>query len=452
MKLRDDFVFALQRLAGALGAARSDPRDEVHHIVTQRHNFFFLHIQAAYDVLANAKSQFSHIKPLSAKPNLDFALVFEAALACYETHALKALHQWRQGAGIKHQSVANLADIQTVFFPQNGQHDVLRVRQPQRSEPLAVSSCHRARRRIEGETQLIFQSQKVITAIVRHGLTFRMWSNLRVTHGTAISLRPTDLGLLARLAAQPATFNRCVTGTSHMKKQVAHLLGSAILGITLLATGSGLVHAGGDPVKGVRTFLNLCAPCHSVAPGRQMSGPSLSGIVGKKAGSVEEFERYSKALPKSAVEWNEQTLSAWLSNPQAMIPDSAMPMLVDDEQARADIVAYLVATQSAGAAARDDIPKPFDKTLDLKSSGPATRVASVTYCRDTYTLKMENGTAIKFWENNLRFKTDGSKQGPPPGKPVLVPGGQQGDRAYLIFAAPQDMSASIKSECAEPGQ
>ena len=237
-----------------------------------------------------------------------------------------------------------------------------------------------------------------------------------------------------------------------MKKQAADRLGCATLAFALIAASSGLADAEGDPVKGVRTYLNLCAPCHSVAPGRQMSGPSLSGIVGKKAGSVEGFERYSKALPKSAVEWNEQTLSTWLSNPQAMIPGNAMPMLVDDEQARADIVAYLVATQSPGAAARDDIPKPFDKTLDLKSSGPATRVASVSYCRDTYTLKMENGTAIKFWENNLRFKTDGSKQGPPPGKPVLVPGGQQGDRAYLIFAAPQEIGAAIKPECAEPGQ
>ena len=251
---------------------------------------------------------------------------------------------------------------------------------------------------------------------------------------------------------QRPRFHESVGRVSQMKKHAADRLRSATLGMALLAAGSALAHAEGDPVKGVRTFLNLCAPCHSVAPGRQMSGPSLSGIIGRKAGSVEGFERYSKALPKSAIEWNEQTLSTWLSNPQAMIPGNAMPMLVDDEQARADIVAYLVATQTAGAAARDDIPKPFDKTLDLKSSGPATRVAAVTFCRDTYTLKMENGTAIKFWENNLRFKTDGSKQGPPPGKPVLVPGGQQGDRAYLIFAAPQEIGAAVKPECAEPSQ
>ncbi len=235
-----------------------------------------------------------------------------------------------------------------------------------------------------------------------------------------------------------------------MHSQVLGKLGCTALCLALTTATMTRAADEADPQKGVRTFNNLCAPCHAVSPGRHMSGPSLSGIVGRKAGSVAGFERYSKALPQSKVEWNEETLTAWLTNPQAVVPGNAMAVLVEDAQERADIVAYLLATQAGGGPTRDDIPKPFDKTLDLKSSGPATRVAAVSYCRDTYTIKMENGSSLKFWENNLRFKTDSSEKGPLPGKPVLVPGGQQGDRAYLVFAAPQDFSATITSECSEP--
>lgn len=208
--------------------------------------------------------------------------------------------------------------------------------------------------------------------------------------------------------------------------------------------------AGGDPVKGVRTFHNVCSPCHSVAPGKHMTGPSLNGIVGRKSGQAEGFERYSMALPKAAIEWNEQTLATWLANPQAMIAGNSMTALVGDETDRNDIVAYLLATQTPGAAPRDEIPKPHEQTNDLKSAGPATRIAAISICRDTYTVKMENGTTLLYWEPNLRFKTDSGVNGPPPGKPVLVPTGMQGDRSYVIFASAQDISGFIHAECAKP--
>ena len=208
--------------------------------------------------------------------------------------------------------------------------------------------------------------------------------------------------------------------------------------------------AGGDPVKGVRTFHNLCSPCHSVAPGKHMSGPTLNNVAGRKAGQAEGFERYSKALPKAGIEWNEQTLDTWLTNPQAMVAGNNMPMLVSNETDRADIVAYLLATQTPGAAPRDDIPKPHEQVTDLKSASPATRVAAISICRDTYTVKMENGTTLLYWEPNLRFKTDSSANGPSPAKPVLVPTGMQGDRSYVIFASAQDISGFIHPECAKP--
>jgi len=55
--------------------------------------------------------------------------------------------------------------------------------------------------------------------------------------------------------------------------------------------------------------------------------------------------------------------------------------------------------------------------------------------------------AYEFWEFNLRFKTDGSENGPVAGHPVIIPASMRGDRAFVIFAAPTEISPFIKSEC-----
>ena len=112
-----------------------------------------------------------------------------------------------------------------------------------------------------------------------------------------------------------------------------------------------------------------------------------------------------------------------------------------------DIIAYLLATQGPAETRTEGLPIPFQTQLDLKSTGAATRVAGIKLCRDTYDVTMENGVTQQFWERNLRLKTDSSSDGPPAGKPVLVQGGMQGDRAYVVFASPAEISTTIKSEC-----
>lgn len=231
-----------------------------------------------------------------------------------------------------------------------------------------------------------------------------------------------------------------------IKKRRRHVPVFLLASLTLSASAI----AGGDAAKGSRDFHNQCSSCHSLEPGRHMTGPSLAGIAGRKAGSVEGFDRYSKALSQSAIEWNEQTLTPFLADPQAVVPGNTMTARVADPVARAGIVAYLLAAQpSGGGGGRTDIPKPHENILDLKSAGPATRVARIAYCRDTYTVTLENGAAVQFWERNLRFKTDSSKEGPHAGKPVLVPGGMHGDRAYIVFAAPGELSGAIADTCTD---
>src|SRR6266702_5060019 len=80
----------------------------------------------------------------------------------------------------------------------------------------------------------------------------------------------------------------------------------------------------GDAARGHQHF-RVCAPCHSLAPDRNMTGPSLANLWGRKAGGLPSFERYSEALKASEIIWNDRSLDGWLTDPDQMVPDNEMP-------------------------------------------------------------------------------------------------------------------------------
>jgi hypothetical protein len=53
---------------------------------------------------------------------------------------------------------------------------------------------------------------------------------------------------------------------------------------------------------------------------------------------------------------------------------------------------------------------------------------------------------VDFLESDLRFKVDSSAMGPFRGRPVIIPAGQIGDRAWVFFASPDEISAVIKHQ------
>ena len=106
------------------------------------------------------------------------------------------------------------------------------------------------------------------------------------------------------------------------------------------------VRAAGDPERGARV-ARLCMACHSFEPGRHMTGPSLGGVWGRKAGAAEGFARYSEALQRSGLVWDEQHLDAWLKDPAALVPGNEMSFSgIDDARTRANLLAYLEAAPS----------------------------------------------------------------------------------------------------------
>lgn len=212
-----------------------------------------------------------------------------------------------------------------------------------------------------------------------------------------------------------------------------------IAGVLSVVTGRAL--AAGDPEHG-RALFRVCAACHSLAPDRNMTGPSLAAVWGRKAGSLKSFDRYSPALTASGVVRDEKSLDAWLKSPQKLVPGNRMIFAgIPEANERADVIAFL---KMASAGSAVPAGRGFQ---DLKKLGADHQVQTIRYCHDTYRITTADGQTKDFWEANLRFKTDSSDTGPLAGKPVMLPAGMMGDRASVFFAAPNEISTFIKHQC-----
>ncbi|WP_029353985.1 cytochrome c family protein [Bosea sp. 117] len=112
----------------------------------------------------------------------------------------------------------------------------------------------------------------------------------------------------------------------------------------LLALGSTVALADGDPEKGATVFKK-CMACHAVgADAKNKVGPELNGIVGRKMGAVEGFN-YSETLKQHNANgdvWDAEKLSKYLENPKAYLPGIKMVFAgLPKEGDRADLLAYL---------------------------------------------------------------------------------------------------------------
>ena len=116
------------------------------------------------------------------------------------------------------------------------------------------------------------------------------------------------------------------------------VISSLLLMTASIAMAQSSNSTAGSAIKGKEIYDARCSACHSVEDNRV--GPMHQGVFGRKAGSVKSY-RYSDALNKSKVVWNRDTLTAWLTNPEALIPGQRMGYAMDNTQDREDVVAYL---------------------------------------------------------------------------------------------------------------
>ena len=111
---------------------------------------------------------------------------------------------------------------------------------------------------------------------------------------------------------------------------------------TIFFAGSAI--ASGDAAKGKKVFKK-CIACHALKEGKNKTGPSLAGIVGKKAGTVSGFKKY-KGLKGADWVWDEKNLDGWLKNPKKWLKakngkKSRMVYKLKKAKDRANLIEYL---------------------------------------------------------------------------------------------------------------
>jgi cytochrome c len=93
--------------------------------------------------------------------------------------------------------------------------------------------------------------------------------------------------------------------------------------------------------NGQKVYRQLCNICHDVVAGKNRVGPTLFGVVGRKAGTEAGFT-YSDGMKGSGLTWDAATLDRYLADPRGVVPGTKMTYggLKNDEQRR-DLIAYL---------------------------------------------------------------------------------------------------------------
>jgi cytochrome c2 len=134
----------------------------------------------------------------------------------------------------------------------------------------------------------------------------------------------------------------------------------------------------GDVEKG-KALFEKCAACHSLEAGHDDEGPNLAGIFGRKAASVKGY-RYSAAMKRSDVVWADDTLDAFVQDPQAFIAGNRMPFDgLKDNGERDDLLAYLKQA-TAPASARQMLQTARPDSRNTTDEGqPRARGARRTH-------------------------------------------------------------------------
>ncbi|MPZ55488.1 MAG: c-type cytochrome [Rhizobiales bacterium] len=103
-----------------------------------------------------------------------------------------------------------------------------------------------------------------------------------------------------------------------------------------------------DAAAGEKVFAQ-CRACHQVGPtARNLVGPKLNGLFGRKAGTIDGYS-YTDANKNSGITWDEAVFSEYIKNPRAKVPGTKMVYAgLKDEQRITDLIAYLTQFDASG--------------------------------------------------------------------------------------------------------
>ena len=94
---------------------------------------------------------------------------------------------------------------------------------------------------------------------------------------------------------------------------------------------------------GRELFERRCTGCHGLDNDKE--GPRLRGVYGRKSASIASF-KYSDALQKAGLTWDEASLDKWLTDPDKFVPDADMDFHLEKPEERTAVIAYLKSLSS----------------------------------------------------------------------------------------------------------
>jgi cytochrome c len=132
---------------------------------------------------------------------------------------------------------------------------------------------------------------------------------------------------------------QAASGDIEIREDNVKLLSFFVAGAMLIASIGAA--AAQDAAAGEKVFAK-CKICHQIGEGaKNMVGPVLNGVVGRKAGSYPDYH-YSDANKSSGITWDEATLKEYLKDPKAKVPGTKMVFPgLPSEQDIDNVVAYL---------------------------------------------------------------------------------------------------------------
>ena len=111
--------------------------------------------------------------------------------------------------------------------------------------------------------------------------------------------------------------------------------------LSIVALLGSIATAWAQDIAAGEAAFRKCQVCHDVGENaRNKLGPSLNGLDGRKAGTVEGYD-YSEANKNSGIVWSEAAFKEYLVNPSAKMPGTKMMFSDKNEQEIADLWVYL---------------------------------------------------------------------------------------------------------------
>jgi cytochrome c len=99
---------------------------------------------------------------------------------------------------------------------------------------------------------------------------------------------------------------------------------------------------GADTESGQQTFNNACRTCHTTKEGDNRLGPNLHNIIGRKAGSLQNYG-YSSAMKGADFVWDKEKLDRFIAKPDEVVPGNNMKPYggLTSAEDRAKVIVFL---------------------------------------------------------------------------------------------------------------